>query len=81
MDLENIVELERPIFSEIVAWPLACWLLYSFLTQIFLQWVGLEKEYRKRNRGIKIVKIVDKVDMGTRRLKIKLGGGESPLTL
>ena len=37
-------------------------LLYSFLTQIFLQWAGLEKEYRKQNRGMNIVKIVDKVD-------------------
>ena len=33
---KNIVKLGWPTFSEIVARPLACWLLYSFLTQIFL---------------------------------------------
>ena len=47
--LENIVKLERPSFSKIVARPLAGWHLYSFLTQIFLQLVVLEKEYRKEN--------------------------------
>ena len=46
--LENIVELERPIFPEIFVRPPA-WLLYSFLTQIFLQWVVLEKEYMKHD--------------------------------
>ena len=59
--LENIVKLRRPTFSEITAWPLAGWLLYSFLTQTFLQLVVLEKEYRKKNRKMNIVKIVDKV--------------------
>ena len=55
--LENIVELERPTFSDIVARPLTSWLLYSFLTQIFLQMVVLERECR--NLGFrKIVKIV-----------------------
>ena len=49
--LENIVELERPSFFDIVARPPA-WLLYSFLAQIFLHWVGLEKEYRKQNQGM-----------------------------
>ena len=34
--LENIVELEMPSFSEIVARPLVGWLLYSFLIQISL---------------------------------------------
>jgi len=62
MNLENIVELERPTFSDIVAWPLASWLLYYFLAQIFLQWVGLEKEYRKGDWGLNIVRFVDKVD-------------------
>ena len=52
------MELGRP---EIFVWP-PVWLLYSFLAQIFLQWVGLEKEYRKQNRGMNIMKIVDKVD-------------------
>ena len=33
-----------------------------FLAWIFLQWVGLEKEYSKQNQGMNIVKIVDKVD-------------------
>ena len=62
--LENIVELRRPTCSEIIAWPLAGWLLYSFLTQILLQLVVLEKKYRKQNWEINIVdivKIVDKV--------------------
>ena len=53
--LENIVELERPMFSEVVARPFIDWLLYSFVTQIFLQLVGQKKEYRKRNRGMNIV--------------------------
>ena len=62
--LENIVKLERPTFSKVVARPLVDWLLYCFLTQIFLQLVVLEKEYRKQNwetNTVKIVKIVDKV--------------------
>ena len=58
MNLGNIVELGRP---EIFVQPPA-WLPYSFLTRIFLQWVGLEKEYRKQNQGMNIVKIMDKVD-------------------
>ena len=64
MTLENIVKLGRPTCSEIIARPLASWLLYSFLTQIFLQMVVLEKEYRKQSREmniVKIMKIVDKV--------------------
>jgi len=60
--LENIVKLERLTFSDIVARPLIGWLLYSFLIQIFLQLVGLEKEYRKRDWEMKIVKIVKIVD-------------------
>jgi len=73
--LENIVELGRPSCSEIVARPLAGWHLYSFLTQIFLHMVVLGKEYRKRNREMNIVKIIDKVVENWTR------GGESPLTL
>ena len=76
MNLGHIVKLERP---EIFIRPPA-WLLYSFLAQIFLQWIGLEKEYRKQNRGMDIMKIVDKVDKETSWLKIRLGG-ESSLTL
>ena len=72
--LENIVELERPTFSEIFVWPPA-WLLSSFLTQIFLLLVVVEKEYRKQNQGMNIMKIVDKVVENLTR------GGESPLTL
>ena len=53
--LKNIVELERPIFSEVIARPLVDWLLYSFLTRIFLQWEVQKKEYRKLNRGMNIV--------------------------
>ena len=48
MTLENIVELRGLMFSEIVARSLV-WLLYSFLTQIFLLWVFLEKEYMKHD--------------------------------
>ena len=47
MNLENVMELERPSFSEVVARPLVNWLLYSFLAQIFLQWEVQKKEYRK----------------------------------
>ena len=50
--LENTVELERPMFSKVVARPFVDWLVYSFVTQIFLQLVVQKKEYRKRNRGI-----------------------------
>ena len=53
--LENIVELERPTFSEVVARPLVDWLLYSFVTQIFLQLVVQKKEYMKLNRGMNIM--------------------------
>ena len=59
--LENIMEFERPSFSEVIALPLVDWLLYSFLTQIFLPLVVLEKEYREQNWEMKIVKIVDRV--------------------
>ena len=41
--LENIVELERPLFYEVVAWPLVDWLLYSFLTPDFSSMGGPEK--------------------------------------
>ena len=41
--LENIVELERLIFSEVVARPLVDWLLYSFLTLNFSSMGGPEK--------------------------------------
>ena len=62
--LENIMKFGRPTCSEIITRPLADWLLYSFLTQIFLQLVVLEKKYRKQNwemNIVDIVKIVDKV--------------------
>ena len=55
--------------------------LYSFLTQTFLQWVDLEKEYRKQNLEINILKIVDKVDKEDKLLDNWTRGGESPLTL
>ena len=67
--LENIVELGRPPCSDIVAQHLASWLLYSFLAQIFLQWVGLEKEYRKRDRRLNIERFVDKVDTGDKEVE------------
>ena len=60
--LENIVELERPYFSEVVSRPLVDWLLYSFLALIFLQWEVQKKEYRKQNWGVEIVEIVKNVD-------------------
>ena len=50
--LKNTVKLERPMFSEVVARPLVNWLLYSFVTRIFLQLVVQKKEYRKRNQGM-----------------------------
>ena len=59
MTLENIVELGRPTFSKIFAQPLA-WILYSFLTQIFLLWVVLEKEFIKHDME-NIVRIVSRV--------------------
>ena len=59
--LKNIVELERSIFSDVVARPLVGWLLYSFLTQIFLQLVVLKKEYMKQNQEMNILEIVDKM--------------------
>ena len=60
--LKNIVELGRPAFSKIIARPLACWLLYSFLTQIFLLCVVLKKEFRKQNQGMNIMEFVKIVD-------------------
>ena len=56
--LENIMKLGRPIFSEIVARPLSCWFLYSFLTHIFFLCAVLKKEYRKQNQGMNIVKFI-----------------------
>jgi len=70
MNLENVMELGRPeIFIRSPAW-----LLYFFLVQIFLQWVGLEKEYRKLNREMNIVKIVDKVDKEDRLVETRTRG-------
>ena len=48
--LENTVKLERPMFSKVVARLFVDWLLYSFVTQIFLLWAFQKKEYRKRIR-------------------------------
>ena len=67
--LEIIVELERPTFSDIVAQPLVGWLLYSFLTRIFLQWEVQEKKYRKKNWEMKIMRFVDKVDTMDKEIK------------
>jgi len=58
MNFGHIVKLGR---LKIFIRPPA-WLLYTYLAQIFLQWVGLEKVYRKQNRRMNIVKIVDKVN-------------------
>jgi len=48
MNIENIVELKNPTFSEILA-QLPAWLLYSFPTQIFFLWVIVEKEYMEHD--------------------------------
>ena len=58
--LENTVELERQMVFEVVA-PLSVnWLLYSLVTQIFLQMEAQKKEYMKWTREMNIV---DKVNM------------------
>ena len=54
------------MFSEVVARLLVDWLLYSFVTQIFLQLVVQKKEYRKRNRGMNIV---DKMNTGNKEVE------------
>ena len=58
--LKNTVELERPMFSESVAWPVVNLLLYSFVTQIFLQMEAQKKECMKRTLEMNTV---DKVNM------------------
>ena len=60
MNHENIVELlNLTSFLRTQEWLV--WLLYFLLTRIFLQLVVLEKEYRKQNWGMNIVKAVDNV--------------------
>ena len=61
--LENTVELEGPMFLDVVARPSGNWLLNSLVTQIFLQLEIQKKEYMKRNREMNFVDIVDLVDM------------------
>ena len=54
--------MSRAYFVETQAWLVR--LSYSFLIQIFLQWIVLEKEYKNQNWGMNIVgimKIVDKM--------------------
>ena len=53
--LDNTVELERPMFSKVVAQPFVDWFLNSFVTQIFLQLEVQKKEYRKQIWGMNIV--------------------------
>ena len=55
-------------FGKIVNWAnlefvigTPVWLPYSFPNRIFLRLVEQEKEYMKQNRGMNIMKIVDKV--------------------
>ena len=50
MTLENLVKMISPTCFEIVA-QFHERLSYSFLTQIFLQWDVLKKEYMKLNVG------------------------------
>ena len=57
--LENTVELERQMFLEVVARPSVDWLLYSWVTQIFLQLVVQKKEDEKQNQEMNVVDIVD----------------------
>ena len=61
--LENTVELERQMVFEVVARLSVNWLLYSFVTQIFLQMVVQKKEYMKWTREMNLVNIVDLVEM------------------
>ena len=63
--LENIVKLGRPTFSKIVARPHACWLLYSFLTQIFLLCVVLKKEYKEAKLENKYCRICENFGLGS----------------
>ena len=52
-----------------------------FSSSNFSSMVGLKKEDKKQNRGMNIVKIVDKVDKEDKLVENWTGGGESPLTL
>ena len=60
--LEYTVELEGPMFLDVVARPSGNWLLNSLVTQIFLQLVIQKKEYMKRNLEMNIVDKVNMVD-------------------
>jgi len=48
INLGNVMKLGRPTFPKIFIRPHA-WILYSFLTEIFLLRVVLENECRKQN--------------------------------
>ena len=60
--LENTVELEGPMFLDVVTRPSENWLLNSLVTQMFLQLVIQKKEYMKRNLEMNIVDKVNMVD-------------------
>ena len=60
--LENTVELERQMVLEVFARLSVNWLLYSFVTQIFLQLVVQKKEYMKWTREMNTVDKVNMVD-------------------
>ena len=60
MNFENLVDMMRLPFFQIVLGPLSP-LPNSFPMMIFLQLVVQEKEYMNQNRGVNIVKIVDKM--------------------
>ena len=68
MNLEIIMKLVNwASFVGTQAWLVQ--LLYFFLTQIFLQWEVLEKEYRMQNWEMDIVKLVDKMDTRDKEVK------------
>ena len=60
--LKNMVELERQMVLEVFARLSVNWLLYSLVTQIFLQLVVQKKEYMKQNWEMNTVDKVNMVD-------------------
>ena len=60
MNFRTFVDMMRPSGFQILFGPLSL-LPNSFSMMIFLQLVVQEKEYMNQNRGVNIVKIVDKM--------------------
>ena len=61
MTLKNLVEMMNPTCFEEFFVGTQAWLLYSFVSLIFLQLVVQEKEDMKQNRRMNIIEIVDNV--------------------